>query len=350
MTSHEQTDAIIEAFDKRLQKEYRKAVAEVQDKLNDYLRRFEIKDEKWQIKVANGKATAAEYAKWREQQMLVGKKWEDLKTSLAKELHDTNVIAREIVLDNIANVYTLNFNYAAWEVERAAGINAFTLYNEDAVRKIIKENPELLPAPGESMKKKLAANKDIAWQKGQIQSVALQAIVQGESIPNIAKRIAREMGDQDHAATIRYARTAMTAAENAGKQDAYHHAEELGVKMEREWLAVHDSRTRHEHRMLDGQRRSVDEPFEVEGLKIMYPGDPTADPSLIWNCRCTTRAIVNGLEPQARKYRDPDIAGMTYEEWQKAKPTSDRITKQEEIAETMRWRYIHELYEDKDAD
>lgn len=343
----DETDKLIDALEKRIKREYRQAAKEVQDKLDDYLRRFEIKDEKWQVMVMNGEKTAQEYAKWREQQIMVGKEWEAKKKELAADLHNANVKARELVTKETAKVYSLNFNLAGYEIEKAAGINAFSLVNEEAVERILKENPELLPAPGKTMTQKLAENKDLAWQEGQIQSVTLQSIVQGESIPNMSKRIAQTMGETNHAATIRYARTAMTGAQNAGRQDAYHAAEDLGVKMVREWQAVFDNRTRHEHRMLDGQRRATDEPFEVDGIEIMFPGDPSClDESMIWNCRCRTKAVVKGLEPQARKYRDNTIDGMTYEEWKEAKPTSDPITKQEDIAELMKRRYISELYED----
>ena len=182
--------------------------------------------------------------------------------------------------------------------------------------------------------------------QGRLQSVILQGILQGESIPNLSKRIAETMGEINHKATIRYARTAVTGAENAGRADAYRRAEALGVDMEQEWQAVHDMRTRHEHRQLDGQRRPVGEPFEVDGEEILYPGDPAAPGHLIWNCRCRLRGIVAGLEPQARKYRSlDDIEGMTYEEWKASKVEKPhRITKQEEIAEIMKRKYIREDY------
>ena len=155
------------------------------------------------------------------------------------------------------------------------------------------------------------------------------------------------MEEINHKATIRYVRTAVTGAENAGRADAYRRAEALGVDMEQEWQAVHDMRTRHEHRQLDGQRRPVGEPFEVDGEEILYPGDPAAPGHLIWNCRCRLRGIVAGLEPRARKYRSlDDIEGMTYEEWKESKDERPLpITRQEQIGEEMKWRYIREDYQ-----
>ena len=46
--AHDETDRIIEKIEKRLKREYAQAVKEIGEKLDDYFRRFEIKDKKWQ--------------------------------------------------------------------------------------------------------------------------------------------------------------------------------------------------------------------------------------------------------------------------------------------------------------
>lgn len=343
--AHEYADERLVELEKKIRREYQRAVRETQEKLDDYLRRFEIKDEKWRQMVADGKRTETQYKQWRLGQIAVGKRWETMRDILARDYHDANVIARSMLNKERAGIYAEGFNFGTFEIEMGAKIDtSFALYDADAVSRIIRDSPELLPPPGRKMTASIAAGKDIAWQSGQIQSVITQAILQGESIPNIAKRIAQTMGETNHASTIRYARTAITAAENAGREDAYRRAEEMGVESVRMWQAVLDNRTRHEHRQLDGQQRPVGEPFEVDGEEIMFPGDPAAPGHLIWNCRCRTRAVVKGLEPMARKYRQIE-GGMTYEEWKAAKPTrSDKITKQEEIADLMRQRYINDDY------
>ena len=45
----------------------------------------------------------------------------------------------------------------------------------------------------------------------------------------------------------------------------------MGVDLTIEWSATLDNRTRHDHRLLHSQRREVDEPFEVDNIKILYP-------------------------------------------------------------------------------
>lgn len=55
----------------------------------------------------------------------------------------------------------------------------------------------------------------------------------------------------------------------------------------RTWTAVQDSRTRDNHAEMDGQVRGLDEPFDSpDGDQLLYPGDPSARPENVINCRC----------------------------------------------------------------
>lgn len=371
--AHKQTDKLIEEMEKKIREEYQQAVKEAQEKLDDYLRRYEIKSNIWLAKVESGERTLEQYQQWQHGQMLSGYRWEAMKDQLAKDLNRSNEIARAIVSGYSAEVYALNHNYAIYRIEKQINaMTSLTMFSRESVERIIRDNPELLPPPTKStremferfdaykagkpikataaekraFKKLIAKGKDVRWQKGQIQSVATQAVLQGESIPNIAKRIANTMGDVNHKSTIRYARTAMTGVQNAGRMDAYHEAEDMGVKLERQWVATLDMRTRHEHRILDGMTVKVDEPFKVGGVEIMFPGDPAcSDGSLIWNCRCRTISVVKGFPHDLTRRSTKKLDGMSYEEWQKSKSEQPHgIKKQEEIGNAMRQRYIKELY------
>ena len=160
--------------------------------------------------------------------------------------------------------------------------------------------------------------------------------MQGESIPKIAKRLA-SVADMDRKAAIRNARTYTTAAENKGRIDSYDRAEQMGIKVKKKWMATLDDRTRVEHRHLDGQVRDNDEPFETDGYEIMYPGDPSAEPEMIYNCRCTLVAEIEGYQYQDER-NDSKLGDMTYEEWKHAKDRQMEPPKQEETKkeETLR--------------
>lgn len=133
----------------------------------------------------------------------------------------------------------------------------------------------------------------------------LQGILQGESIPKIAARMQKVTGSNAKAA-VRTARTAVTEAENRGRQDSYKRAKKDGVMLQRKWIATYDMRTRHAHALLDGQLAEVDEPFESELGPIMFPGDHTAHPSNVYNCRCTLGVKYLGFDGKKTKIKSED--------------------------------------------
>ncbi len=121
-----------------------------------------------------------------------------------------------------------------------------------------------------------------------IQNTLLQGILQGDSIGHIADRFER-VADMNRVQSIRSARTAVTGAQSAGKQDRYEDLEKQGVELTKLWVATRDSRTREEHREADGQEVGINDTFEVGGEELMYPADWNGSPWNIYNCRCTMR-------------------------------------------------------------
>ena len=351
--AHEETEKLLAEMEKRIQKEYEQAEKEIQAKIDDYMERFQLKDQKWQEWVKDGTKTKEQYKQWRVGQMAVGKRWDSLKQTVSEDLYHADQIAKSIVKGYMLEVYATNFNYGTYEVEKGAKVDtSFTLYDRQTVERIMRDNPKMLPAPGKKVSKEIAEGRAVKWNEQQLQSVMIQGILQGESIPKLAERLAKQVGDSDMKASIRNARTMTTGAQNAGRIDSYKRAEDMGISMVQMWRATLDNRTRHEHRQLDGQKKKVGEPFEVDGYEIMFPGDPSADPSMIYNCRCTLRAVVAGLTPQADKLRDDSaIGGMSYDEWKAAKQSESRpITEQKEKGEAIAESYRNEYRNGGKAD
>lgn len=320
-SGHRETDKLLEEIERRVTTEYSQAAKDMQKKLDDYLKAFQQKDEAKQKLVSDGVMSWAEYDKWRVGQIMIGERWKEMRDSLAEDLHNSNMIARSIVNGYMPDVYALNHNYATFEIEKGSMLNtSYTLYDRQTVERLISGGDILKENIGVTTEKALQeeflrTGKDLHWQQGKIQSVTLQAILQGESIPNMSKRIAQTMGELNKAATVRYARTATTAAENAGRTDSYKRAEAMGIKMSQMWLATHDGRTRHSHAMMDREIRAVGELFS-NGCE--YPGDPSGPDEEVWNCRCSLRAVVDGLTPMAHALQSNDSLGdMSYSQWEK---------------------------------
>lgn len=200
-------------------------------------------------------------------------------------------------------------NFTEYAIEDGTTLNpSFTLLNQDTVLRLIKDSPAVLP----KAKAKIAKNKQ--WNTPKLRSALTHAIVQGDSIPKLSKKVEEICGSNKAIAT-RNARTMMTGAHNAGTLAAYVRAEQNGMHIQKQWMAALDERTRVSHRHLDGEIKPVNEKFS-NGL--MHPGDTTGRPAELWNCRCTMVPIVNDQLYEGE--RASKLKDMSYEEWRNAQP------------------------------
>lgn len=340
----EEADRILEELELRISREYRNASIEVRQKLNDYLRRFEAKNRIKQDQLTRGIITQKEYKEWLKGQLIVGERWQALRDELSLRYANASARASNLIHGTMPSIYAQSHNYATYLVEHGARINtSYTLYDVPTIRRLIRDNPQMLPPPGRRTQARINQGLDVRWNNQRIQSVMTQSIMQGESIPNIATRLANEVGDSNRKAAIRNARTMTTGAENAGRVDGFKRAEEMGIKMKQTWVAVLDKRTRYDHRYLDGMSVPVGEPWETQdGTKINFPGDPECDdPGQIYNCRCTVIADIEGFEHDTGARDDPGYGDMSYDDWKaEHKSESNPIDLPEQVAEDIRMQFI----------
>ncbi|MER7842197.1 phage minor head protein [Streptomyces sp. NPDC096040] len=57
----------------------------------------------------------------------------------------------------------------------------------------------------------------------------------------------------------------------------------------KQWRTRRNSRVRDDHHDVDGFVRLLDDTFEVGGVDMQHPGDPSAPPAQVCNCRCILR-------------------------------------------------------------
>lgn len=320
---HALTDKELAKLEKRISKVYGEAAKELQKTIDSYFESFSKRDEEMKSligTVQNGKEwTEADYKQWRLAQIGRGKRFEALQDKVAERMTKANQTAVSYVNDATPGIYSLNRNYAAYTIEQVTGDVGFNLWDEQTVRRLIVEEPDLMPY----YPPKRAVNRsiDLAYGKRQISATVTSGILQGKSIKGLADDLQTRIPTMNRDSAIRTARTAVTGAQNGGRYDSYRAAKKMGIKIQAEWLATMDNRTRHSHAMLDGQKRDIDVPFEVDGEKILYPGYPLAVGSLIYNCRCTLVADV-GYRNAVRRAIDPEtgesvlIPNMSYQEWE----------------------------------
>lgn len=302
--AREKSNKILEEIEERITKEYEQARKEIDERLSKHLERFAVKDAEKRTALKTGEITKKEYRQWRSNQFLTGKKWEDLRDTIAKDLVNKQAIAKSITNGYMPEVYALNHNFIAESVSEELDFKiTFSLYNKNTVENLMKHN-DILPPPGKRMNAKFARGEAIRWERGQIQSVAMQSILQGESIPKMSKRIAQTLSVRNRADSIRYARTACTGAENKGRLDGMQNLSDDGIVLDKQWTATGDDRTRQSHLDIDGESVPPNEPFS-NGL--MYPGDPAGSADEVWNCRCSMGSVVAGF-----RRKDGSISKVNY--------------------------------------
>ena len=318
---HKLTDEMLASLENRIAREYATASRDMQKKFMDYMQQFEAGMAKQKKLLDAGAITEKEYNDWVYRHAMTGKRWEAMRDVLAADLENANEIALRIARGSMPDVYALNANYAAYQIEHDARIDTgFTLYNHDTAEYLLEKQRKLMPGPSTRKARQIAANKTMQWNQQRIQSAVLQGIMQGESPYQIAERL-RTVATMNYNASVRYARTMTTDAQNAGRYKSYERARDMGVDLVLEWQATLDGRTRHEHRMMHGQRQDVGKPFIVDGVEIMYPaqasgpGSSDIPQAMIWNCRCTILAWVRGFEG-ATVTHSWKMGDMSFGEWQ----------------------------------
>ncbi len=294
--AHAETNRLLEQMEQRLSAIYSRASKETGKAWKEYLeqssRDLEELQKAYQSAKDSGdtelaKKTVVELSRAKRNRTLRDKRFKHLTEQLAQDVSHINETATAYINGQLPGVYALNYNALEDTVGEVGGYS-FTLTDANTVKSLAESYKTLLPY------KYFDGKKDVRWNVKKINSEVLQGILQGESMDKIAGRFSKVM-NMNEVSAIRNARTTVTGAENKGRQDSYERATKDGLILKREWIATNDGRTRHAHRLLDGQTADVDNPFQSDLGPIMFPGDPNADPSMIYNCRCTQAAKVVGF-------------------------------------------------------
>ena len=302
------TDEQLEALERKIHKLYKDAADEMEGTINEYFKHLEKRDAQMKTALDNGEITRQEYTQWRLTQIGRGQRFEDLRDKLAERMTKANEVAVAYVNDMTPGVYSLNMNYAAYQIELSYGNIGFTIWNDEAVRRLVLENPDLMPYYPQA--NALRRGIDLAYGKSQITSQITSSILLGHSIPQMAEALRQRIQGMSDTSTIRTARTAVTAAQNGGRQATFERAAAMGVQLRKRWVASKDLRTRPEHGHADGQTVSIDKPFDVGGEPLMFPGDRSnASGWNIYNCRCAMRSV------EKAGIGSGSTQPMTYDEW-----------------------------------
>lgn len=318
-------DEQLEKLEARLTAIYGQASKEIQSDLNSFMERYKDQDEAQKAKVENGEITQKQYEDWKNRQIFRSNAMQAKIDDLAQRMVHADEQAMAMVNDQLPETYATSYNFGVYKGETYANeagfdYTQFTIINQDAVKTLMKEDPDLIP-----WKPDVDVPEDEKWNRQKIQETVLQGIVKGDSMDDVAKRLL-PIVNMDKNAAIRTARTAVNGIENKGRKDATERVKEAGVPMVERWSCTHDDRTRDTHILLDGTEPNKDGKFG-EGILstlIEYPGDPAGDPEEVYNCRCGLLSTIAGIDHTKDKDLYAQMMEKEYfEDWVKVKEDID---------------------------
>lgn len=299
----ELTDKQLEQLEKKISKMYSDASKDLNESWKNYIKGWNETVDGERIHHAglqerfrkeykaylDGYYTREQFELWYHSQVGRGERWKEMKDQMAHRMTESNQIASGYINNVLPSVYVSNSNAIAEIAKQSAMKNGvagvlFDLVDERTIKHLVDNKSNTISFRTTSVNPK----RDYNWNAGRIQNALLQGILQGDSIEKISKRFLDVMGSNRKAA-IRNARTSVTSARNAGKQDRYEELASKGCDVTKIWVATFDDRTRDAHMEADGQEVPYNEPFIVGGEELMCPADPSGSPWNVYNCRCAMR-------------------------------------------------------------
>lgn len=312
------TEEKYQTLEQRLRRFYREAQQDLMMKQMDFLQRHEKRVEKYSRQVEAGLLTKQDFQAWMRGQLFQERQWELKRGQLARMMVNVDKTAMAMVNEGKMEIFADNADHMLFRIEQDAGVTTpFGLFNQDAVVRLIRDQPNLLPMS------EVDEGKDYKYYNEVMQNAVIQGILQGETLDEIAKRVADDTGEKAFNTLRRNARTAYTGAQNAGALLSMRRArDQLGLKLKKRWMATLDGHTRDAHADLDGQVRDLDEPFDSLLGPIWYPGDLSADPANVWNCRCWMDEFYPESNNTMYRWDDEEgeyVGDVTYREWRRMK-------------------------------
>lgn len=283
-------------LEERISALYEEASHDVTEEYERFFTDYQLEYNNRLAMVESGEMTEDAFQNWCRHRIFQDNRYQAMIRMLTDVLVNADVAAMAAVNEQLP--YTLAESYdfissLGFEAADQAGISmgTFQIYNADSVQAIIRDNPDLLPV--------VDLPEDELWNRNHINNEITQAIIRGDSMQQVARRL-QNVAQMDNNAAIRNARTSMTAAENLGRSESARRLKEKGLPVDEVWSATHDARTRDSHLLLDGTRR--DEKTGKFGVGIIekpylrFPADPEGQAKEIYNCRCRLNVQIAGID------------------------------------------------------
>jgi SPP1 gp7 family putative phage head morphogenesis protein len=205
--------------------------------------------------------------------------------------------------------YQESFYHYAWAIDNATGLRlSWGMVNTKQLLGAFDiTNPKNIELQNALTNYGVTAKKNI-------RNALIKNLAQGKSLAQMAKDIKLSV-NKIYSSALTIARTEGMRAINAGQNETYLQAEEMGIQGNRVWSATLDSKTRPDHAQMDGESPKEDGLYHLpNGETALYPHDPSLSAEEVINCRCSERYEVEGYSPQLRRTREEGI--IPYQSYQ----------------------------------
>lgn len=327
-TAHAKTDEKLEEMEKRLSAIYSRAGKTVQKKMADYAKSI---DEKSAELLQSYKDAETEDEKRKSKkayirfyrQVVKSKEFVSLSATVADDLYNSNVEASAYINSQTPSIYALNYNYINAEMEK--DIDGFK------PQEITETEAEKYSG---YTKQTVDRKKDTDWNKDNLKKSVLAGSMLLLGADAIMKRSANSTVEKNRNSASMHSEGMGTDAENKARLDGMYRASDIGVKVQKQWRATLDNRTRDSHRMLDSETIDLDDTFD-NGLK--YPREPGGALSEICNCRCRLRYVTPYTKYETRSARLGEVKG-SYKKDSSFRGTTSIEIENMSYSEWMEWR------------
>lgn len=264
------TKYILKEIIHEIKKIYKKAYDKIKVKIQEYMAEFKDEDDK----MRKSAHSDDEHQEWRAEKIMVGVKYQEVLRELAEILGQIDRNATEILKNLAVDVYYINVNFTIKTVSEHYKVRDLELFDKNTVEKLINQKFKL-------------SSKNQERDRKKINSAVALGIINGESLDEIAERVAK-VADMNRVSATRAVATAVTGVLNAGRVAGYRRCEQMGLSVKQRWVSAEDGHTRASHKAINGEIIGVGEVFS-NGLE--YPADPRGAPAEVYNCRCCTVAV-----------------------------------------------------------
>jgi hypothetical protein len=325
------TEKDLAKLENRIGRVYAGAKGDIEKIIAEYWADFKAKDEKMAQKLDAGEIDHDYYKKWRLNHIGRGKRYEQMRDNLAERIYKANEVANSYINDSTPTIYSLNWNYSAYTIDAIHKNADLTLYDEQTVKRLIKEEPNLMPHyPKE---RALAKGYDLEYSKKVITNTITRSVLTGRTLKQMSEELQRSILGMGLTSSLRAARTSYTSAQNGGRLACMESAKARGIDVQKQWLTARDNRVRDSHLDINAEIKPINKPF---GNGLMYPADRDGPPREVYNCRCTLLYVVDGMSVLDPQFNTGDT--KNFEEWmqKKAQPLQKPLTPSKTIPKPIK--------------